>query len=154
MPEKTLLPTRKVAGAGIAGAAFSLLVYILNKYVSPFREHPLSGELATWATTVLAGLTAYLVPPGASEATVRDSGTGRVRSALQREERKKLAIGTGDDSMIGPMKRAVREAVIEAMEATRAQPVVPMTSPAGERSPRRDTAGVIPDHVARRLDRI
>ena len=94
MPEKTLLPTRKVAGAGIAGAAFSLLVYILNKYVSPFREHPLSGELATWATTVLAGLTAYLVPPGASEATVRDSGTGRVRSALQREERKKLAIGT------------------------------------------------------------
>ena len=83
MPEQTLMPTRKVLGGGAAGAVVALVVYILNTYVPLFRAHPFPPEGVAIATTALSAMVAWLIPPGAGEATIQDPATGVVRTALQ-----------------------------------------------------------------------
>src|SRR5262245_51657626 len=55
-------PTRKVTAAAVAGAAASVVVYVLNVYVLP-PDRPLTPEIAAALTTLVGFAACYLVPP-------------------------------------------------------------------------------------------
>jgi hypothetical protein len=76
------MPTRKVIAGGATGAFVTLLVLILNTYVPLFQTKPITGEVASLATTVLGAMMAWIVPPAGDETTVVD-GTGAVRTATK-----------------------------------------------------------------------
>ncbi len=73
----TLVPTRKVQWAALAGTIVTLAVYILNGYVPPFVARPISAELAATVITLVTTIVAYLVPPNATETTVVDNGVAK-----------------------------------------------------------------------------
>lgn len=70
----TLVPTRKVSWAALAGTIVTLAVYVLNGYVPFFVAKPISAELAATVITLVTTIVAYLVPPGATETTVVANG--------------------------------------------------------------------------------
>jgi hypothetical protein len=47
-----------------------------------FQTKPITGEVASLATTVLGAMMAWIVPPAGDETTVVD-GTGAVRTATK-----------------------------------------------------------------------
>jgi hypothetical protein len=83
MATTTNVPTRKVIAGGATGTFVTFLVLILNTYVPYFHNKPISGEMASSATTVLGFLAAYFVPPAASEATIQNPSTGAMQSATK-----------------------------------------------------------------------
>ena len=70
----TILPTRKVSVAALAGTIITLIVYILNGYVSVFQARPISAELAATVITLATTLLAYFVRPAATETTITEDG--------------------------------------------------------------------------------
>ena len=71
MPVRTKgnFPVKKVGAAGVAGAATTIIVFILNTYILP-ETKPLTGEIAAAITTILAFVAAYLTPPGNNEQNI------------------------------------------------------------------------------------
>jgi H+/Cl- antiporter ClcA len=62
----TAVPVRKVMAGGVAGAATTLVVYLLNHSI--LKSDPIPAEVATAITTLLTFMVSYLIPPAASEA--------------------------------------------------------------------------------------
>jgi hypothetical protein len=69
----TNMPARKVTFAAFSGAVVTLIVGILNTYVPFFVQKPVSGTIATAATTVVAFIVSYFVRPGDGEGTITDA---------------------------------------------------------------------------------
>lgn len=64
--QQSSIPTRKVLAGGVAGAAVTVLMFVLNTYLLP-ADKPLSAEVAAALTTVLSFVISYLVPPSAKD---------------------------------------------------------------------------------------
>ena len=64
--QQSSFPTRKVMAGGVAGAAVTILMFVLNTYVLP-GDKPLTAEVAAALTTVLSFVISYLVPPSSKD---------------------------------------------------------------------------------------
>jgi len=64
--QQDAVPTRKVIAGGIAGAAATILIFVLNTYLLP-PDKPLTADIAAALTTLLSFIIAYFVPPAASD---------------------------------------------------------------------------------------
>lgn len=72
-------PVKKVAAGGIAGAAATILVYVLNSYVLPSAK-PIPAEIAAAITTLLSFAVAYLTPPGEGERAIDPDAAEAVKA--------------------------------------------------------------------------
>lgn len=65
----TLAPAQKVTAGGIAGAAVTVIVFVLNSYVLP-SDKPITAEIAVALSTVFTFLVSYLTPPSKNDQVV------------------------------------------------------------------------------------
>lgn len=74
--QPTYQPVRKVTAGVFTGALVTLTVLILNTYHPFFKQkdNKISGEIAGAATTVLTFIVSYLVPPSREEAIAIEEG--------------------------------------------------------------------------------
>jgi len=63
----TALPTRKIAWTALTATIITLIVYVMNGYVSVFQARPISAELAATVITLVTTVVGYFVPPAATE---------------------------------------------------------------------------------------
>ncbi|HMV47687.1 MAG TPA: hypothetical protein PLD20_22760 [Blastocatellia bacterium] len=93
MEEQTNMPTRKVVAGGVAGAAVTLAVWILNTYVPVFTQKPITGEAASLAVTLLSALIAYFTPPAPGETTITLDGSTRTAIKSTRNQPQPINVG-------------------------------------------------------------
>ena len=66
------MPVRKVTVGAFSGALVTLIVFVLNNYVSSFQKKPITIETAGAAITVVTFIVSYLVPPDPRETIAQD----------------------------------------------------------------------------------
>ena len=74
-------PVRKVSAGAFAGAVVIFIVAVLNSYVLP-KDHPITADISSAATTIVTFLVGYMVSPSPNETTMQDTA-GKVVSAVK-----------------------------------------------------------------------
>lgn len=82
MANTTYAPVRKVTAGALSSAIVTLVIWMLNTYVSPFDRRPIPAEIAGTLTTIVSFMISYAVPPGRDETVVEDE-QGRTLSATE-----------------------------------------------------------------------
>lgn len=72
MATTTYAPVRKVTAGALSGAVVTLIIWMLNTYVSPFDKKPIPAEITGTMTTIVSFLISYAVPPARKETIVED----------------------------------------------------------------------------------
>lgn len=70
MATTTYAPVRKVTAGALSGAVVTLVIWMLNTYVSPFDKKPIPAEITGTMTTIVSFLISYAVPPARNETIV------------------------------------------------------------------------------------
>lgn len=75
--QSTYQPVRKVTAGAFTGALVTFIVLILNTYHPFFQQeiNQISGEISGAATTILAFIVSYIMPPSNQEVIIsQDNG--------------------------------------------------------------------------------
>jgi len=59
--DRSLVPVRKVAVGGLAGAFTTIVIYIINTYL-PAGNPPVPQDVAAAVTTAITFLMSYIIP--------------------------------------------------------------------------------------------
>lgn len=80
--QSTFQPVRKVTAGAFTGALITFIVLILNSYHPFFQQqkNQISGEISGAATTILAFIVSYVIPPSSKEVIINQNN-GATKSA-------------------------------------------------------------------------
>lgn len=80
--QSTYQPVRKVTAGAFTGALVTFIVLILNSYHPFFRQeqNQISGQISGAATTILAFIVSYVMPPSRKEVIISQEN-GATKSA-------------------------------------------------------------------------
>jgi membrane protein YdbS with pleckstrin-like domain len=64
----SLKPTNKVISSAVVGAVVTIIVYVVNTYVS--QNNPIPSSVASALVTVLSAVAAWFTPPNIDQTTI------------------------------------------------------------------------------------